>query len=201
MPLQIIDNGRNNRIEIDPAVLESGNGAIVLDGNNNSISIGARCVASSCSIRLGSGSRLLIEEDVRLAAVEIMGLERAVIEIGARTSFTWHTRLFLHEAAAIRIGRNCLIASETLFSVSDMHSIIDRATGQRLNPPADITLHDSVWVAHAATILKGSTIGEGSIVGLGSVVTGSIGAYVLASGRPATMKREGVTWRPDLLSF
>ena len=67
--------------------------------------------------------------DCRLAAIEVVAHRGGLVVIGAESKFTWHTRLYLHEPAKLTIGRSCLIASDTLFMTSDMHSILDRETG------------------------------------------------------------------------
>lgn len=84
-------------------------------------------------------------------------------------------------------------------SVSDIHSIVDLATGARINPARDIQVGERVWVGQRVLILKGSQIGDGSIIGAGSVVTGTIPKNVIAAGAPARVIRQGVTWRGELI--
>ena len=108
-------------------------------------------------------------------------------------------RLLLHEPGRIDIGADCLLASEVDVTVSDIHSIIDVASGKRVNPARDVMLEERVWVGQRAMILKGSHIEAGSIVGAGAVVAGRIPAYSLAVGIPAKVIRTGVTWNRKLL--
>ncbi len=199
MTLQVIDNGSGNSVIIDPAVTAQGDGTILLNGSGVIVDIGAGCLLSNANITLGDNCSFIVGSGCRLAALEVMALSHGSVLIGTATSFTWHTRFFLHEPAQISIGSGCLIASETLFSASDMHSIIDRDSGRRINPPADIVLEDRVWIAHSVTVLKGSTIGEGSVIGLGSVVAGKVAAHSLATGRPAKVVRENISWCHELL--
>jgi acetyltransferase-like isoleucine patch superfamily enzyme len=98
------------------------------------------------------------------------------------------------EVLTSAIGSNCLIASDTLFMTSDMHSILDRTTRVRLNPAQDIFVDDNVWIAYQAKILKGAHIGKGSIIGLGSIVTTKIPPHTLAAGQPAKVIKEDVAW-------
>ena len=91
------------------------------------------------------------------------------------------------------------MASEIDMTISDMHSIVDVVSGQRLNPARDIVLEERVWVGQRAMILKGSHIESGSIVGAGAIVTGRIPANSLAVGVPAKVIRSGVTWAHKLL--
>ncbi len=194
MPLAISDQGSGNRIEIDAETMETSDGSIVLSGSGNLVSIAHGVSLQNASISLGSGCALVIGQDCRVAALELVAKRSAHVRIGADSNFTWHTRLYLHEPGRIEIGEHCLIASDVLMTISDMHSIIDRDTGQRINPARDIVIGDQVWLAHSVTVMGGSHVGQGAIVGLGSVVTGTLENYTLSVGRPARTIRSNVTW-------
>jgi len=75
-----------------------------------------------------------------------------------------------------------------------MHSIIETATGKRINPSKDIVVADHVWLGRGVTVLKGSSIGANTIVGANSMVTGEVPANCLAVGTPAKVIKEGVSW-------
>ena len=199
MPIVVLDHGTGNDVEIDPDVRSQSDGTIVLHGDDNQVVIGAGCTLQSARISLGQHCSLRVGRGSRLAALETMASREGRIVIGHGTNFTWATRLLMHEPGLISIGDGCLIASDTLLTVSDMHSIIDRETGQRINPAADIVIEDHVWLAHEVTVLKGCRIGEGSIVGIGSIVSRDLPRYSLAVGRPAGVIRQDVTWHQDLL--
>ncbi len=199
MPLHIIDHGENNRVEIDPVVAEEGHGTIVFHGSGGSVRIGHGGSVYGLNITLGHECHFDCGSDVRLGALEVYTIANVMISIGDRGFFTGHTRIYGHEAGAITIGDGCLIASNTFITTSDMHSIIDLDSGERINPPQDVVLEESVWLSLNATVLKGARIGRGSIVGLGAVVTGSIPEYTLAVGSPARVIRSRVTWKPDLV--
>lgn len=91
------------------------------------------------------------------------------------------------------LGENCLLAS-VRFRTSDSHKIFDIATGEVLNPPADIVVEDRVWIAEDVLLLRGARIGAGSIVGARAMVNGPLPAQCLAAGTPARVLREGVRW-------
>ncbi len=67
--------------------------------------------------------------------------------------------------------------------------------GERLNPPAPVTIGQRVWVAGGAFIGKGVTIPEGCVVGAHAVVTRPFNEpdCVLA-GQPARVIRRDVAW-------
>lgn len=199
MPITIHDNGHNNRVEINHEVMENGTADVVLSGSDNHVSISRGVSLSHARIMLGSGCSLNIGPDCRLAAIEVMADRDAHLTIGARTQFTWSTRLYLHEPSRLIIGQDCLVASGVLIMTSDMHSILDLQTGRRLNSAADITIADKVWLGYESTIMKGASVGTGSIIGYRSIVRGVIPNNSLAVGAPARVVKTGVSWDPRLL--
>ena len=199
MPLTISDTGQDNTFTIDPDMLAESMGSIVVAGNRNEIIIGAGSTLAQGTIRLGGNCRVLIGENCRLAQAEIWAADDCEIVVGAGTAFTWHTRILMHEPSSVSIGQRCLIASETLLMTSDMHSILDRDTGKRVNPAKNIAVGDDVWLAGEVALMKGAIIGAGSAIGFRSVVTGTIPPNCLAAGSPAQVLRKKVAWRHELL--
>lgn len=194
MAVEIVDRGARNRIVIAPDVLANGTATITLDGDDNELVIDAACVLDDAKIELGSRCRFLAGYQSRLNALEVFALEAGNVVIGTGNYFTWHTRLFLHEPGTIEIGSRCGIASDTLFTVSDMHPIFDRASGARINPPGDVIVEDDVFIGQEAVLLKGAHVGRGTVIGLRAVVTGSIPAHCIAAGIPARVVRENIVW-------
>lgn len=104
---------------------------------------------------------------------------------------------------SIRIGANHCLAGRIVSECNDgmidigssnNHSIIDVASGKRINRCKPISIGDHVWIGRQATILKGTVIGSHSIIGAGSIVRGTIPDHSLAAGSPAKVIRSGVTW-------
>jgi acetyltransferase-like isoleucine patch superfamily enzyme len=150
-------------------------------------------------ISVGSNNVVIIDEACVLGHLRIYANDGAVVKIGKGAGFNGLVRLLLHEPRTITIGDGCLISGDTDITVSDMHSIVDLTTGNRVNPARDVTIQDRVWIGQRCIILKGTVIGQGSIVGAGSVVTSSIPENCIASGVPAQVKRSNVTWVQELL--
>ena len=199
MPVVIQDLGQYNEIFIDPGTMATSDATFLLRGNDNRISLAQGVSLQQGSITFGEGCSLTVGAGSRLGAIEIMGDRDAHVVIGSHTEFTWSSRLYLHEPGHITIGAGCLIASGTLLTISDMHSILDLETGLRLNPPGDITLADKVWLAHEATVLKGSTIGSDCVIGYRSIVRGAVPSNSLAVGTPARVVRSGIIWDRRLI--
>ncbi|WP_103172223.1 acyltransferase [Paracoccus sp. SY] len=145
---------------------------IVIEGHRNTIKIGARC---------------------RLAGQIVVRCNDGHIEIGEDTT-SMRIMLHMHEPSRIVIGRDCMFSGGIWLDSSDNHSIIDLASGKRINPSKPITIGDHVWVGREVTILKGSVIGSHSIIGASSMVRGVIPPNCIAVGSPAKVIRTGVTW-------
>jgi acetyltransferase-like isoleucine patch superfamily enzyme len=199
VPLQIVDQGQDNQVEIAPDTMERSSGTILFKGSGNSVRIAHNNVILDCHMELGSGNTVNFGPDGSSLNLFVWGEAEARFVVGARVNFNARDRLLAHEAGCITIGHGCLFASDIDVTVSDMHSIFDAATGERLNPAKDVTIGDDVWVADRCTVMKGAEIGAGSVVGAASVVTGSIPAQSLAAGVPARVIREGIRWTRELL--
>ncbi|OYD80919.1 acyltransferase [Azospirillum brasilense] len=199
MSVNIIDNGSHNRFEIASGFLENNNGTIIIRGDQNVITIKSGCSAKEIFWEIGSNCSVTIDERVQLSALNIYALNGSNIKIGKGTGFTWRTTLQAHESEDINIGDDCLFASDTRISVSDMHSIIDRTSGERINPAKSVCLEDHVWVSDGVLILKGVKIGTGSAIGARAVVSRDIPPYSLAVGVPAKPVKSNITWMRELI--
>lgn len=80
------------------------------------------------------------------------------------------------------------------FRTCDTHSIIDLATSERVNPAAHIGVMNRVWIEESVKVYKRATMGSGSIIGSGATVTQKIPENVVATGIPARIIKENVTW-------
>lgn len=174
-------------------------GRVLFTGDNNRLVIGRGCLGSQNEFTLGDACDIVVGDDCRLAALKIWAKDRGRVRIGDRVVFTWHTRMFLHEPANLTLGNRCLIATDSVFTVSDMHSIIDIESGMRINRAKDIVLDEHVWIGDGAWVLKGAVIGRDCVIGARSVVTGRIPANCVAVGTPARVVKGGITWDGDLL--
>lgn len=98
-------------------------------------------------------------------------------------------------------GRSCVIGDDALISNDvwirnyDMHAIHALSTGAQINRPAcDTVLERHVWLGQDALLLNCRTVGMGSIVGARALVKGFLPRCCVATGVPARVTREGVSW-------
>jgi acetyltransferase-like isoleucine patch superfamily enzyme len=199
VPLQIIDRGENNHVEIAPDTMERSSGTILLKGSGTSVRIGHACLIQDCHMELDGECTVTFGPDGSSLNLFVWGGRGSCFEVGARVNFNARDRLLAHEPGCITIGHGSLFASDIDITVSDMHSIFDAATGDRLNQAKDVTIGEDVWVADRCTVMKGAEIGSGSVIGAASIVTGRIPPAALAAGVPARVIREGIRWTRELL--
>jgi acetyltransferase-like isoleucine patch superfamily enzyme len=197
--LQIDDRGAGNQIVLPSTDGHQIQGHAVIGGDSNHLEIGAGSVAASVYAYLGSKCTVRIGVGCNLGNLFIHVIDRGELVIGSGSGFNGSVRFLLHEPGRMSIGEGCLFAGEVDVTISDMHSIVDVITGQRVNPARDVVLEDHVWVGQRVTILKGSHIGEGSIIGACSLVSGHVPPNCVAAGVPAKVIRTGVTWRHELI--
>ncbi len=123
--------------------------------------------------------------------------EGSTLRLGTRTNINRDSTIRACEGGLIEIGEGCLF-SNVVVRNSDLHAIVDVATGQRINKSADISIGKHVWLGEDVYVYKGSIIGDGSIIGARSVVLNQIAAGCIAVGVPARAVRQGVVWHKSL---
>ena len=154
---------------------------------------------TACTSTMGSACCLRIGKHCNLGNLFVHVIDRGKVLVGSRSSFNGRVRLLLHEPGRIEIGNDCLFAGEVDVTISDMHSIVSKETGERVNPARNVVLEDHVWVGQRAMILKGAHVGKNSIIGACSLLSGDVPANCIAAGIPARVIRTGVTWRHELV--
>lgn len=165
-------SGSNNVLEIGPGAM-LWNVHIQLTGTNLICRIGART-------RVRGGTLIVTDQHSRL-------------EIGDMTTMTG-PMLVAQGGCSVTLGQDCMVAYGSDIRCSDGHSVIDRATGESLNPAADVRIGNHVWIGIHSQILKGITIADHAIVAARSVVTRPVPGGTIVAGNPAKAIRDGVTW-------
>jgi acetyltransferase-like isoleucine patch superfamily enzyme len=167
---EISDDGRNNRIRVP----ESFRGSLKL-----------KIRGSHCRVDIADTP--LIHLEVTIAE------DDSLLVIGKNTTAN-DVRINMHETGRVTIGTDCMFSGNVWISNSDVHSIVDANTGERINFAEDVLIGNHVWLGRNVVVTKGSTIGNGSVIGAGAVVSGEIPPFSLAVGVPARVVRSDVTW-------
>lgn len=218
----ISDKGAQNVVlKCDSCVLRKVVVTIRGDGNVVTFGEGLGLVRARISIE-GSGNRLTLGCDGTMSdlVVSIQGdcntvsvSDRCVlrntsfvcedsansISLGASTTLAGSTELAAIEGTRITIGGECLFSGGIHFRTGDSHSLTD-LNGRRINPSADITIGDHVWVARNVTALKGSAVADSSVVGACAVLTKKFDRpHCAIAGNPAKVIGEGIDWKAERL--
>lgn len=190
--------GSGHTIVTDGAVLRKVR--IYVRGSGHRIEIAPQARLSNLDIRLeGVGHHLAIGSHVCVHAGTIAFYDdHGSVSIGKRTTI-YGASFGITESGRIDVGEDCLMASEVDIRNGDSHSIVDAASGDRINPAADVTIGDHVWIGMRVMVLKGSHVGSHAVVGAGSIVSGAIPEASVAAGAPARVIATGTTWRRERL--
>lgn len=190
--------------------IKAGSGSKVLLGNSIIRGCKIRVLGKNCHVKFGRNNTLVNCEiiifgddccitigDNNLFRDCIMWLEdsSSQIIIGNGNRFTGKVHIGIVEGTTLSIGDNCLLSSDIYITTTDSHSIIDLSTKERINPSANVSIGDHVWIGRKATIGKGVSIAEDVIIGGSSFVSRSIDqSHVIAAGVPVKIIKTGVTW-------
>lgn len=170
---KFVCRGTGNQIILHPEGIIR-NTTFYINGNNNVIEIGR-----DSSINQGD---LYIEDDGNR------------IEIGEHTRMCGKIHLACTESRTIKIGNDCLFSSEIVFRTGDSHSLVDME-GNRINPAADITLGDHIWVGYRVLINKGVSIAPNNMIGTGAIVTKKFDqSNTVIAGVPAKVVKTNTDW-------
>lgn len=192
-----------NQVEIPPSAQRlMKKVTIKLGGRNNRLVLGEGAEISHCEIRL-DGEDNLIEIGPRSrfssGKIYLRHTRGQHIRIGAETTVEG-AYLLIDEAASIDIGADCMLSTDILIRTGDKHSIIEVASGARINPSRDVKIADRVWIGRDVQILKGTVLHPETVVGACSLVSKAFGeGYCVVAGVPAKIVKRGIRWDRKLI--
>ena len=173
--LKIIFRGKNNYVEIKEPFKIQKELKIITTGSNN-------------IIKIDSFSEIL--------KTFIYVNEQNTVEIGKRfyaadVIITCATS----KGKKIIIGCDCMFSYNVMLRVADCHTVYEINKHEILNPDADTTIGNHVWLAHKSLIMKGCNIPNNCIVGAGAIVTKKFSeSNCIIAGVPAKITKRNVNW-------
>jgi acetyltransferase-like isoleucine patch superfamily enzyme len=187
--------GEGNIFQAEGATLSG----VELDiiGDRNRIIVGEGCVLTNVRFRLrGSDHLIEIGRNCRVSRAGSFWLEdyHCEVLIGQNTTMVDVSISLGEPHSKALIGAECMFASDIEIRTSDAHSVIDTASGERINLAEDVTIGNHVWIASHSIILQGENSGEKSVVAAGAVVTNSCPPGSILAGNPARVIKTGITW-------
>lgn len=132
-----------------------------------------------------------------LTQLRIFGGPGNFIHIGARCHLTRVAMTLFGPAARIVIGDDCVLSPGIIVTNTDGHSVYDIESGKAINPDADVTIANHVFIGADARINKGAVIGRNSVVAAYSVVQTVLPSDGYHIGFPARCRRRGIAWVRD----
>lgn len=186
--------GNSNTIDVDDALLN--NVSILVQGDNNHIRIGKGTKVTNVQIKIyGSGHTLIIGENCKIKSGTFwFEDESCFISVGDKTTIEDAEIAVTEPDSSITLGDDCMLSAGIDIRNGDSHSILDLQTNQRVNFAKDIFIGNHVWIGAGVQVLKGVNIGSNSIIGTRSLVTKSVPENSVATGLPAKVIKENVTW-------
>jgi virginiamycin A acetyltransferase len=137
------------------------------------------------------GSRIVIEDDVVIDAFVKIKASGGLGDVVIGRGTVINSGCVLYIGNGIRIGRNVLIAANcTLAPTNHTFADPDRPIREQGFQPSrgGIVIGDDLWLGANCVLLDGATIGGGSVIGASSLLRGTLPAFCIALGTPATVR-------------
>lgn len=172
---------------------------LTFNGKGNEVTLGGVKPSALANLHIavhGSHHKVIIEGGVGAKNLSVYCAdEHCEVHVMEDTQISGKTELAVMEGTKIEVGKDCLFSANITLRAGDSHSVIDAATGERINHSKDIIVGDHVWIGNTVIVTKGTVIGEHSVVATGSVVAGkTFPANSAIGGNPAKVIKEGVSW-------
>jgi len=194
-------HGRDNIFQMEGAQLSNVELDIIGDRNRILVGEGSQLINLKFHIR-GSDHLIDIGKNCRITRGGLFWMEdnECELHIGQGTTMVEVHIAVTEPHSQVVIGEDCMFANDIDLRTGDSHSILDGATGERINFAENITIGQHVWVAAHAILLKGIEIGENSVIASGAIVTKSCEPGSLLAGNPARAIKTGISWKRERIA-
>lgn len=168
---------------------------LTIKGDANRVELGPESICRAMDIRVsGNGNQVILGRGVEVRGQILVKGNGQTIRIGDHSTMI-EGYLLAQEGCDITIGRHCMFSRDIEIRTTDAHSVVEVATGKRINGPGSVVIGDHVWLGVGVLVSKGITIASDVVVGAQSGVFRNIEeSGVVAAGAPAVVIRRGVTW-------
>lgn len=176
------------------------NCTIVSSGEDNLVQIGDFSRLRGCTIRIGGNHNRVIIDDFCYCANTGIYIEddNNLVHIGTHNMLSGKVELSAIEGTKIEIGEDGMFSDGILIRTGDSHVILDKTTGQRVNPSQDISIGSHVWVGTRVTMLKGTVVPDHCVVGANALLCKKYNQPNCAlAGNPARVVRENIDWQRE----
>lgn len=144
----------------------------------------------------GDGATVFVGPECWLPSAQLDCGANSSIVLRRRTTCAFAGQVDARNGGAVFADVDQLWASHVYLATDDMHTLLDAASGARINPfGARIALGRHVWLERDVAVAGGADIGDDCVVGFRSLVrAGSYPAGSVLAGLPARVVKSGVTW-------
>ena len=150
------------------------------------------------TITLGDNSKFFIKSShYEVSGIYMLLGYGCICEIGHNFSVAGNTCILANSEnnLKIKIGDDCMFATNVILRASDVHKIIDLKNGKRINSGQYIEIGNHCWLAMNTTILKNVKIEDDCVIAAGSIVTKDcLQKHTIIGGVPAKVIKKNVTW-------
>lgn len=181
--LDIHISGNNNTVKIEMPVNFSNSSIVISESDNDYIHVkSSKYHVNNFHVnsRLHSNHSLFIDEDFYCNGASV----------------------FLRETGGnVKIGRDCMFASNIVIWTSDGHCIFDNDTKELLNKPVcGVSIGNHVWLGNSVNILKDSKIADNSVVALGGIVSKQFEEKNIIIGGVNKVLRRNINWSREFIT-
>lgn len=137
---------------------------------------------------LGKSAKLKIKDKaVFRYGCTLLVYDMAAITIGSNLFVNSNSSILIREK--LSIGDGCVIGSNVVIRDNDTHIVLGSKNKSSIN------IGNHVWIGTNSIILKGVSIGDGAVIAAGSIVTKDVLPRTLVGGNPAHIIKENIEWK------